>query len=310
MTLSVRRVTGLWIIALAVSAAAAAWAQETPPAGGAAGTGSDSGAEKRPLPSPPSRPGVRPEVYISPRVAEMILEEVDIDAQQEEQFKALMSEAQKKFTDRMREVREKSDTLNKIQELREQMRQARVEGNAARIDELRQQMRELFAPQRIAQAEMEKDLHEGILKILRPDQLEAFEQGWKETKSGGVRRSLSASSSRDLRRAVMALGLTNDQRDKINRIFDEFRKTERSRRSGSKKDDAAKNEEIKGVQSLRAQIEEVLTQEQKEKLEQFLTQRGPGRRTGAGPHGPKPEGAGATGGSGSPTGSGEDQRKE
>lgn len=193
-----------------------------------------------------------------------LLEAVDLDAAQKQQIEGIVKDVNDRTRQKMQQVRTDSDLMNKMPKIREDMRQAREANDQNRLQQLREEMQKLMQPQWDLQAEADREMHDAIKPVLRPEQLEEFEHSWTDAKSGRLAPMTGGRvrTLRDLRRVVLTLGLNKEQQEAVNGVFESYRKQRR--------DAANPADEEKLVAEARSQIEQHLNDSQKQMLERRL----------------------------------------
>ena len=202
------------------------------------------------------------------------------------------AEAEKVFKaheDKMRELTEQfkqpPEEMAKMQEIRKALREADEAGNTAESQKLREEMRGIQEARRVRlQPVMEKvdaaqkEQHDGLVALLHPEQKEKFEQIWQEWEEAR-RPNFMQRSPQALKRIVDRItDLSDDQKKKIDGLFDEFKKTTRETKEDSP-------EYKKLVEKLYTDVMAVLTPQQQEKASAALRGHGPGGDRGPGGEG-------------------------
>lgn len=237
--------------------------------------------------------GAGPMMFMMPGALEDLYENAGFDEAQRKQAEELMAKSREQFREVMQNSRPSPEEMEKMRAMREEMRAAREAGDRAKLEQLSNDMREMFAARRAAQDKFAKDVHDGLKAIARPDQAEKFDSAWKEMESARPGQFGRVRNVRDLRRAVMALDLSKEQKDAIEPIFEEYNKQRRDRTddaagSGGKTADS----EAAALKEVREKVEQHLTDAQKKKLDQRLQagsrERGGRRGRPGGPRGDGP----------------------
>ncbi len=236
------------------------------------------------------RQGMRPPMgragmLMAPGALDNLLNSLNLDDAQRQQIQAKVEELRQANMEKMRPTPEQ---MNEMRQLQDQMRDARESNDKAKLDELRKQMMEYSNKRREANEQMETELHDAIKAQLRPDQVENFDKQWEMAKSRPMMPGRRQGPG-ELRQAVYTLpDLQPDQREKLNQIFEEYRKNRRSEAKPAMGGEAKPMQggDAAGMADLRKQVDEVLTESQKTQLTERLESMGKGRR---GPRGPRPD---------------------
>ncbi len=222
---------------------------------------------------PPRPPGFGPpERMIHPSMVDDLLADLDLDEEQRKAARSVAREVQKQFMERLRTS---ADLGAKRRELLEKMRLAREQNDLEKLREVQQELMALHAPMKEARDQMERDLHDGIVKILKPDQVTAFEAAWNEEKAGRGPSTAAAGTVRHLRRVVMSLDLSTQQREAVEEAFREHRRRERTAGKERGADEAG---DAKSLEALRAAVEQHLNDVQKEALRRQMIELSPRSR--------------------------------
>ncbi len=229
-----------------------------PPLGGPGGP-PDGERPGRPERRGPRGMMQRGPVMLAPGMIERVLDELALAPDLRKQIDEAVVEVRKSGREKMMAARPGAEEIEKARELQEEMRAAREAKDTEKMRQLREQMQEQFKARREAQEALETELHDKIKSMLPADKVEAFEQKWQEAHERGPAPPRGADNVRDLHRAVRTLQLDDTQRQEIDRIFAEFRKSHRPGGPGEGFDP-------EGAKQLREQIEAKLTDAQKTQL--------------------------------------------
>lgn len=191
-------------------------------------------------------------------------EELGLTDEQKTRFDELLAEHRQEMRERIDQAREARPQLEK------ELQQAHEAGDQARIAELEAQL-EALRPE-VAGFQ---DLFDRLQPILTPEQQAKLE---KLRADLAARARPAAGDVQNLLRAARRLELNDEQEGKLRQIAQDARQAERQ----GAPDDPAQAELAKTVKS---QLLEILTAEQKTEFERLLTAERPGRGGRPGPAG-------------------------
>jgi len=256
--------------------------------------GSVAFAGDEPPPPPPEggppprmmRGGMQPSgMMMRPGAVEGVLDSLNLEDAQRQPIMTKVDEIRRANMEKMRAEFSNPEQMSQMRQIQEQMREARQNNDQAKLEELRKQMQDVANKRREASEQSEKEMHDAIVAMLHPDQVDPFNKAWDEAKSRPP-MGYGRQGPRELRSAVMSLDLQPDQRTKLNQIFEDARKT---RGAGDAKPMpmGGPGGDTTNMVELRKQVDAVLTDEQKTRLTQRLERmNGRGRR---GPRGGRPD---------------------
>ncbi|MBX3396105.1 MAG: hypothetical protein KF841_12135 [Phycisphaerae bacterium] len=229
---------------------------------------------------------------------EHLKEQLKLDEAQSVAVRKLIDEHHAKVMaarDEFRPTPEESETMNR---LRKAMEEARQSDDPTRIDELREEARKIrtereakLQPIREQLEQSEKNLHDGVFQLLRPDQQEDFEKVWAERAASGFNRGGAGRDPRMLKAIIDRIpDLTGEQKSQIEKLFEEFRRppekpSDSDREDGSRPARPTREDRMKlqreKLEKLHADVMAVLTPDQQKSVEaelKKLEDRRPDRR--------------------------------
>lgn len=210
---------------------------------------------------------------------ENLIKKLDLDEDQQVAVRKIFEDHDKQTRALQEEFRPSPEMSERLREIREEMRAARMAGDEAPMREIRERMRAVqevrrqkMAPMRERREALRKAQYESLLEVMHEDQKASFEEFWAEMTE--PRRFDSVQQSpRALKRVVDRLpDLTSEQKEQIEAMFNQHRLAARENPRGSPAN-------TKLAEKLYTDVMKVLTPGQKEMIEARLnSRRGPGER--------------------------------
>lgn len=205
-------------------------------------------------------------------VLQVLTKELNLDEAQQAEVKRLLDEQRSREYEARTTMHMPQELVEKMAGLRQEMRQARETGDNEKLRQVRDALvalqkdrEEAMKPVQEKVAEMQEQLHDQILTILRDDQKAKFEDVWEEHMASRGGYGGPVRSPRALKAQIDKLqDLTPDQKQQIESLFDQFRKTSREPQNAGLKQ---RNELTK---KLYDDVFALLTPEQKDKTEKAL----------------------------------------
>ncbi len=191
------------------------------------------------------------------QLAETLPDELNMDDEQRAAFELMLEE-------RRAEMTGNRERFQELRPLMEEMREARLAGDDARAEELEAQLREM-RPQR----ESMDEFFERVAEMLTEEQrvkLAEIQSSYMDTRRGAPERA--GEDVRKILRAARKLDLDAEQRDKLRTLTREATQSDRGRRGGRR--NAASR--VSPGTTLKSQIMEMLTAEQKAEFEKYLAE--------------------------------------
>jgi len=167
--------------------------------------------------------------------------------------------------------------IGQSDDLIQRMQEARKAGNDEEVKKIREEIRAKMDERRKAAEASRDDMYTQVAAVLTPEQLKKFE----EIKSGGGGGKDRSADPGSLHRAVNQLKLGEEQKAKVDALFNQFRESVKALPHGdrSARDDLAKK--------LKADVVNALTEDQVKELEKSM-QSGDRRHARAGRPGARP----------------------
>lgn len=216
----------------------------------------------------------------------MLTEKLELDEAQQTEITKIL-EARNEKVRELREQTERSpEEVEAMRALREEMDAAMKANDRERMEVLRKKADQMYrereernAPARQKLLETEKALHDDIVATLRPEQVEKFEEVWKQrmVRPGG--REGPVRNPRALKSIVEGLkDLSDEQKETIDGLFAAFRESVQRRperpegqERPSRADREAREKDMQEkTEKLFNDVIAVLTPEQKAKVEEAL----------------------------------------
>lgn len=205
--------------------------------------------------------------------------ELGLTEEQQTQIKALVQQ----HFEEARQQAEQSEKGQQIKAIREEMRKAREAGDQAKLEELRKQLRELAGDDQANRREQVQQnleaLRAKITPLLTPEQQKKFAEMKFDRGAGGAGAVGGNIDPRRLRGVLQNLDLTKEQKQAAEEIFAKAKEEMQS----IPQDDRAARMQV--GQRVMSEIRNLLTDEQKTKLEEQLSKartRGDGEGAGQG----------------------------
>lgn len=250
-----------WLMAGSV-----AWAQEPPPGDGPR-QGRGEGRDERGGWRGPRERG--PEAQI-----ERLIQELKLDEQQTAEVRKIYKEHEEKMREIHESFRQDPEEIEKMTQLREEMRAARDSDDREKVQEVRKKMQEVQAERRTKMAPLREKLlaadaerHDRLLAVMHPDQKPAFEKLWEEW-TQFQRPFISLRNPRVLKDIVDKLpDLSAEQKEQVEPLFREFQKAARDQ-----DDQSAEFRRLSA--KLYDDVTKLLTPEQKAEVDKQLRDRG------------------------------------
>jgi len=222
------------------------------------------------------------------QVVEKMKSELKLDETQAAELSRLVTEHQKTIADLRAQMRIAPEVAQKMKELRERMKKAQDANDQAGMksasDEMqaaRKESSDRIAPVREQMTKLQDELRDKFKAVLREDQRGGFDQIWEESMSAGTgRRSLRA-NPRLLRATVDRLpDLTADQKRQLTDLYRQYDEAAKGLKGGAMD---AQN------QKLHDSVMNILTPEQREKVQERLNGRPERGRRGPNENAPPPK---------------------
>ncbi len=232
---------------------------------------------------------------------ERLIQELKLDEQQTAEVRKIYKEHEEKMREIHESFRQDPEEMEKMAQLREEMRAAREADDRDKIQEVRKKMQAVQEERRAKMAPLREKLlaadaerHERLLAVMHPDQKAAFEKIWQEW-TQFQRPFVSLRNPRVLKEIVDKLpDLSLEQREQVEPLFREFQKAVREQ-----EDQSAEFRRL--AAKLYEDVTKLLTPEQKAEVDRQLRERGElrlggERRPDRGPPDAAPRGPGRRGG--------------
>ncbi len=230
----------------------------------------------------------------------LLTRKLNLDETQQAEFERLFKEHAESEAELRSAYMPSDEMREKMQQIREEIMAAREAGDTEKLEELKTVMREMLEEQKAGREPLRQkmsesmvQLHDKLLVLLNDDQKGDFEEVW-ETK---IARRLGPAEPSPRRPQALkaAIGklkdITPEQKEQIQILFEEFRKSEREAGTDEEKPKQGKKLEKKRIKQLYKDVLAVLTPEQRSEVEKKLTHWGgpKGEKQRRGPQGGHPQ---------------------